>query len=76
MKANAIKAFNPRAHAANSMLEPRAVGIFVVSVGELEAFDRRSGGHGPTWVNDVLQRDLEKDTYLTDARDFAKAIMF
>jgi hypothetical protein len=52
-----------------------AFGLFIVPVGELEGFDRRSGAHGPSWVNDVLQRDLASDPQLSKAREFAKGIL-
>ncbi|MBR5279291.1 MAG: ATP-binding protein [Clostridia bacterium] len=33
----------------------RSVGIFIVPVGELECFIKDVGGHGPEWVNTVLE---------------------
>lgn len=45
-------------------------GIFIVPVGELEGFARTIGGHGPTWVNEALQRDLGVDKELEAARTF------
>lgn len=46
-------------------------GIFIVTVGELECFVKAVGGHGPEWVNTVLESypDLDANIY-TDARDF------
>lgn len=43
----------------------RAVNIFPVPVGELERFVREVGGHGPSWVNSVLEQysDLSDDVY-------------
>lgn len=52
----------------------RAVGMHIVEVGELEGFCRTVDGHGPGWVTDVLQRDLENDPELAGARDFARAL--
>ena len=49
----------------------RAVGLWIVPVGEVEGFCRTIGGHGPKWVQKVLEeRDVEKDTKLQAARDF------
>lgn len=50
-------------------------GIFIVTVGELECFVKAVGGHGPEWVNTVLESypDLDADIY-TDARDFISAM--
>lgn len=33
----------------------RANGIYLVPVGELECFIKEVGGHGPEWVNKVLE---------------------
>lgn len=48
----------------------KLVGLLVVDVGELEGFVRSIGNHGPTWVNDALNRDLRNDPELEDARRF------
>lgn len=37
----------------------REHGIFLVPVGELENFIRDVGEHGPSWVNNVLERHPE-----------------
>lgn len=41
------------------------LGIYVVPVGELESFITSVGGHGPRWVNSVLENypDLASDSY-------------
>lgn len=46
-------------------------GIYIVPVGELEYFVREVGGHGPEWVNRVLETypDLENDVY-SSIKDF------
>ena len=49
-------------------------GLFILTCGELERFCPTIGGHGPTWVNNVLQRDLGSDPELQAARDFAGEI--
>ena len=43
----------------------QANGLFVVPVGELECFIKEVGGHGPDWVNSVLERypDLNDHVY-------------
>lgn len=40
-------------------------GIYIVPVGELECFVKEVGGHGPEWVNNVLERypNLDDDVY-------------
>ena len=49
--------------------------IHVVPVGELENFVKVVGGHGPSWVNEVLKEhpDLEDDVYKA-AKEFVKGI--
>jgi hypothetical protein len=50
------------------------LGIWMVPVGELEGFCRSIGGHGPKWVQSVLdKRDLSGDDF-EDARKFVRAI--
>lgn len=41
--------------------------VFIVPVGELECFVKEVGGHGPEWVNAVLEKypDLDNEVYLT-----------
>ncbi len=34
----------------------KKLGIFIVPVGELERFVKAVGGHGPSWVNDVIEK--------------------
>lgn len=40
-------------------------GIYIVPVGELECFVKKVGGHGPDWVNRLLEEypDLNDDVY-------------
>lgn len=45
----------------------RAIGLFVVEVGELEGFVPEVGGHGPAWVNEVHERGLHTDESATKA---------
>lgn len=43
----------------------KSVGIYIVPVGELECFVKEVGGHGPEWVNKVLETypDLDDAVY-------------
>ncbi len=46
-------------------------GLWIVPVGELEGFCKSIGGHGPSWVQRVLEdRDLSQDDELESARVF------
>lgn len=49
--------------------------IYLVPVGELEGFVKEVGGHGPNWVNDVLEAypDLSSDVY-NQVKDFIRSI--
>ena len=49
----------------------KQVSLWIVPVGELEGFCKSVGGHGPRWVQQVLEdRDLSTDSDLQRARDF------
>lgn len=53
----------------------KAVGIWLIKVGEIEGFCRSVGGHGPKWVQTVLdEKDVAKGSELAAARDFMKEI--
>lgn len=43
----------------------KSVGVHIVPVGELECFIKEVGGHGPEWVNNVLETypNLDDDVY-------------
>ena len=50
-------------------------GLWIVPVGELEGFCKSEGGHGPRWVQQVIEKhDLTKDTELGPARDFIRDV--
>jgi len=51
------------------------IGLFIVDSGELESFAKTIGGHGPKWVNAVLEKELANDPELDDARAFVKKIL-
>ena len=46
-------------------------GVYLVPVGELERFITDVGGHGPDWVNEVLEKypDLDNEVY-SDIKKF------
>lgn len=50
-------------------------GLHILDIGEIEAFDKTVGNHGPTWVNAVLQKDLLTDPDLQQARDFVEKVI-
>lgn len=50
-------------------------GLWIVPVGEMEGFCRSIGGHGPNWVQQVIEhRDLADDPELETARNFVHAL--
>ncbi|MPM59045.1 hypothetical protein SDC9_105883 [bioreactor metagenome] len=53
----------------------RSNGIYIVPVGELEGFVKEVGGHGPDWVNKVLETypDISNEVY-TKIRHFVGGI--
>ncbi len=53
----------------------KAMGLWIVPVGELEGFCKSVGGHGPRWVQQVIEdRDLANDPELERARAFVREI--
>ena len=52
----------------------RNLRIFVVGVGEMESFVRSVANHGPRWVNEVLKKDLSKDSELEGPRQFVASL--
>lgn len=73
------KAYLPPGNATNSFnsvqTKLQEKGIFILEVGEIEAFDKTVGGHGPKWVNEVLVKDLILAPELSEARDFVKNVI-
>jgi hypothetical protein len=52
-----------------------AIGLWIVPVGELEGFCKSIGGHGPRWVQEVIEtKDLATDSELARARSFVANI--
>ena len=53
----------------------KQIGLWIVPVGELEGFCKSVGGHGPKWVQQVIEQyDLASDSDLQKARDFVREI--
>ena len=53
----------------------KQMGLWIVPVGELEGFCKSIGGHGPRWVQQVIEeRDLVTDPDLERARKFVRDI--
>ena len=51
------------------------IGLWIVPVGIMEGFCKSIGGHGPGWVQEVMEKyDLESASELEDARDFVHQI--
>ncbi|MDJ1473377.1 ATP-dependent nuclease [Xanthocytophaga flava] len=54
--------------------ELEKLGLYIVEIGELECFVRSIGNHGPSWVNEVLTKDLKNDPELENARRFVRKV--
>ncbi len=51
------------------------IGLWIVPAGELEGFCKSVGGHGPRWVQQVIEdRNLATDPELESARKFVKEL--
>ena len=51
------------------------MGLWIVPVGELEGFCKSVGGHGPRWVQQVMEeRNLATDPELAPARNFVNQL--
>jgi predicted ATPase len=53
----------------------REKGLHVVEIGQLESFCKSVPGHGPKWVNGVLEKDLKSETELENARKFIQSVI-
>ena len=52
-----------------------SMGLWIVPVGEMERFCKSVGGHGPRWVQQVIEgRNLATDPELDPARKFVKQL--
>ncbi|HEV2148481.1 MAG TPA: TOPRIM nucleotidyl transferase/hydrolase domain-containing protein [Longimicrobiaceae bacterium] len=65
---------NPSQAVERLMKGLRAIGLFVVDVGELEQFVKTVPGHGPKWVNELLTTKDLADGELQPAREFVTAM--
>ena len=53
----------------------KEMGLWIVPVGELEGFCKSVGGHGPRWVQQVIEEcNLANEPELERARDFVREI--
>ena len=49
----------------------KAIGLWIVPVGEMEGFCKSVGGHGPRWVQQVIEtKNLSDEQELARARQF------
>ncbi|WP_263367549.1 ATP-dependent nuclease [Edaphobacter bradus] len=52
-----------------------SVGLWIVPVGEAEGFCKSEGGHGPSWVQNVLEKyNVAESAELAGVRDFVQRI--
>jgi hypothetical protein len=71
----AIPSGQPTKHYEELQSLCNAFGLWLVPVGQLEGFCRSEGGHGPAWVQHVMEtHDLATDEQLAEAREFVKRI--
>jgi len=67
----AIPAGQPTLHYERLQNQCNAFGLWIVPVGQLEGFCKSEGGHGPRWVQAVLEKhDLVAGPELREAREF------
>jgi hypothetical protein len=52
----------------------KSMGLAVLSCGELECYAKSVSGHGPDWVEQVLEKDVLTDPELEEARIFVLAL--
>ena len=72
----AIPAGQPTEHYHDLQRLCNGCGLWIVPVGELEGFCKSEGGHGPRWVQQVIEKyDFAKDDKLALARDFMRDVM-
>ena len=63
----------PTRHFQELQIHCEKVGLWIVPVGEVEGFCKRFGGHGPSWVQAVIEHlDLASDPELEGARQFVR----
>ncbi len=63
-------------NAAKRLLDGlKSLQIHLIPVGEMEDFVPEIGGHGPSWVADVLESRLHEGSDADGARDFFSSVM-
>jgi len=71
----AIPAGQPTSHYRNLQGLCNRIGLWIVPVGELEGFCKSVGGHGPRWVQQVIENyDISTDKQFERARTFMHEI--
>jgi len=71
----AIPAGQPTQHHKSLQELCNKIGLWIVPVGELEGFCKSIGGHGPRWVQQVIERkNLGNDSELERAREFIRQL--
>lgn len=71
----AIPSGQPTKHYEQLQDSCNKFGLWLVPVGQLEGFCKSEGGHGPAWVQRVMENhDLATDEQLAEARDFVRRV--
>ena len=65
-----IPAGDPRKAWKNVQTKCLRIGLHIIEYGQIESFVETIGGHGSTWVDGALERDLVNDPELSLARKF------
>ena len=69
-----IPAGDPRKAWKKLHIKCLKIGLHIIEYGQIESFVETIGGHGSTWVNSALERDLVKDPELSMARKFVNRL--
>jgi hypothetical protein len=71
----AVPAGQPSNHYEQLQAFCNGFGLWIVPVGELEGFCKLEGGHGPAWVQHVMENhNLATDPQLAEARAFIRQV--
>ncbi len=65
----------PRKTAKLLLAKLEEIGLWVVPTGAVESFCPTVGGHGPSFVAPVLEKDLVNDSELAEARNFVTKLL-
>ena len=72
---SAVPAGQPTKHYERLQEFCNGFGLWIVPVGELEGFCKSEGGHGPIWVQHVIENhNVATDPQLAEARAFIKQV--